>query len=125
MTIFVAFQNNFVCRSVEYNYVTLQCRLSDYDRRTPVDDFKPIDLVEAQGIDYFENLCLEAESSCEDQRGFATPRIGVPEQKIALHVNVHFYTDKELMVRSSRRSQSVDNVNCIAGQQSGRLPESL
>jgi len=62
-------ENNFVCRSVEYNYVTLQCRLSDYDRRTPVDDFKPIDLVDSQGIDYFENLCLEAESSCEDQRG--------------------------------------------------------
>lgn len=42
-------QNNFMCRSVEYNYVTLQCRLSDYDRRTPVDDFKPIELVDAQG----------------------------------------------------------------------------
>jgi len=98
-------ENNFVCRSVEYNYVTLQCRLSDYDRRTPVDDFKPIDLVEAQGIDYFENLCLEAESSCEDQRGFATPRIGVPEQKIALHVNVHFYTDKELMANSPAACQ--------------------
>ena len=96
-------QNNFVCRSVEYNYVTLQCRLSDYDRRTPVDDFKPIDLVDAQGIDYFENLCLEADSSCEDQRGFSTPRIGVPDQKIALHVNVHFYTDKELMVSLKHR----------------------
>ena len=90
---------------MEYNYVTLQCRLSDYDRRTPVDDFKPIDLVDAQGIDYFENLCLEAESSCEDQRGFSTPRIGVPDQKIALHVNVHFYTDKELMVRRRLRER--------------------
>ena len=88
---------------MEYNYVTLQCRLSDYDRRTPVDDFKPIDLVDAQGIDYFENLCLEADSSCEDQRGFSTPRIGVPDQKIALHVNVHFYTDKELMVRKETK----------------------
>ena len=85
---------------MEYNYVTLQCRLSDYDRRTPVDDFKPIELTDAQGIDYFENLCLEAENSCADERTFSSPRIGVPDQKIALHVNVHFYTDKELMVRS-------------------------
>merc|ERR1719189_1950574 len=94
-------ENNFVCRSVEYNYVTLQCRLSDYDRRTPVDDFKPIELTDAQGIDYFENLCLEAENSCADDRTFSSPRIGVPDQKIALHVNVHFYTDKELMANSA------------------------
>ena len=97
LTIFF-FQQNFVCRSVEYNYVTLQCRLSDYDRRTPVDDFKPIELVDAPGIDYFENLCLVSETTCADERSFSTPRVGVPDSKIALHVNVHFYTDKELMV---------------------------
>ena len=51
-----------------------------------------------QGIDYFENLCLVAENSCEDNRSFSPPRVGVPDSKIALHVNVHFYTDKELMV---------------------------
>ena len=28
--------------------MTLQCRLSDYDRRTPVDDFKPLELTDAQ-----------------------------------------------------------------------------
>ena len=55
-------------------------------------------LIDISGIDYFENLCLDGESSCEDQRTFTSPRIGVPDQKIALHVNVHFYTDKELMV---------------------------
>lgn len=98
-------ENNFVCRSVEYNYVTLQCRLSDYDRRTPVDDFKPIELEDAQGIDYFENLCLEAENSCADERTFSPPRIGVPDTKIALHVNVHFYTDKELMANSAAACQ--------------------
>ena len=116
-------QNNFMCRSVEYNYVTLQCRLSDYDRRTPVDDFKPIELVDAQGeesrlwclgrqlpsscagIDYFENLCLDADNSCEDERSFTSPRIGVADQKIALHVNVHFYTDKELMANSAAACQ--------------------
>ena len=80
--------------------MTLQCRLSDYDRRTPVDDFKPIELVDAPGIDYFENLCLVADTSCADQRSFSAPRVGVPDSKIALHVNVHFYTDKELMVGS-------------------------
>ena len=114
---------------MEYNYVTLQCRLSDYDRRTPVDDFKPIDLVDAQGIDYFENLCLEAESSCEDQRGFSTPRIGVPDQKIALHVNVHFYTDKELMVSlkqwNERQRELFTKTYLLPGQQSCRLSESL
>ena len=124
-------QQNFVCRSVEYNYVTLQvtnhydkhyiflrvcssiktfpfwtqCRLSDFDRRTPLDDFKPIELVDApvrndllwisffsavcetlwndhfhitstsQGIDYFENLCLQTESTCADQRTFSPPRV--------------------------------------------------
>jgi hypothetical protein len=78
--------------------VTLQCRLSDYDRRTPIDDFKPIELVDAQGIDYFENLCLVSETTCADERSFSAPRVGVPDSKIALHVNVHFYTDKELMV---------------------------
>jgi len=96
-------EQNFVCRSVEYNYITLQCRLSDVDRRTPVDDFKPIDLVDApggQGIDYFENLCLANDNTCADDRSFSTPRVGVPESKIALHVNLHFYTDKELMANS-------------------------
>ena len=92
-----------------------------------MDDFKPIDLVDAQGIDYFENLCLEADSSCEDQRGFSTPRIGVPDQKIALHVNVHFYTDKELMVslkHGGRQRELLTNL-LLSGQQPGRLSESL
>merc|ERR1719288_17830 len=93
-------EQNFVCRSVEYNYVTLQCRLSDFDRRTPLDDFKPIELVDSPGIDYFENLCLQTETTCADQRTFSPPRVGVPDSKIALHVNVHFYTDKELMANS-------------------------
>jgi len=98
-------EENFVCRSVEYNYVTLQCRLSDYDRRTPVDDFKPIELVDAPGIDYFENLCLVSETTCADDRSFSSPRVGVPDSKIALHVNVHFYTDKELMANSPAACQ--------------------
>lgn len=46
-----------MCRSVEFNYVTLQCHLSEYDRRSP--GAFPIDLVDTQGVDYFENACLQ------------------------------------------------------------------
>ena len=49
----------FVCRSVEFNYVTLQCHLSEYDRRSP--GAFPVDLVDTQGVDYFENSCLQCE----------------------------------------------------------------
>ena len=73
--------------------------------------------------------CLEAESSCEDQRGFSTPRIGVPDQKIALHVNVHFYTDKELMVSmkrcNERQRELFTKTYLLPGQQPCRLSESL
>lgn len=50
----------FVCRSVEFNYVTLQCHLSEYDRRSP--GAFPVDLVDTQGVDYFENSCLQCKS---------------------------------------------------------------
>ena len=40
--------------------MTLQCRLSDYDRRSVSEDFQAIQLTEAQGVDYFENLCLNS-----------------------------------------------------------------
>lgn len=50
------FQYRFTCRSVEYNYVTLQCHLSDSDRRTTG---QYVQFVDAQGVDYFENLCLK------------------------------------------------------------------
>ena len=36
--------------------------------------------------------------ACEKSRRYATPSFGLPEQKVALHVGVHFYIDKELMV---------------------------
>ncbi len=36
--------------------------------------------------------------ACEKTRRYATPSFGLPEQKVALHVGVHFYIDKELMV---------------------------
>lgn len=40
---------------------SLQCRLSDYDRRTLKDGFRVGELVSVQGVDYFENLCLQSE----------------------------------------------------------------
>lgn len=53
------FQYRFTCRSVEYNYVTLQCHLSDSDRRTTG---QYVQFVDAQGVDYFENLCLKGKT---------------------------------------------------------------
>ena len=91
-------EGNFVCRSAEYNYVTLQCRLSDYDRRT-LQDNQIINLVDAQGVDYFENLCLTHDNACSKDRSYQPPRFGIPVQKVASHVKTHFYVDKELMVR--------------------------
>lgn len=44
---------------MEYNYVTLRCHLSDADRRSTG---QYIQMVEAQGVDYFENLCLKGEN---------------------------------------------------------------
>ncbi len=54
---FFLLQKRFVCRSAEYNYESLQCLLSQHDRRA-VDE--RVEFVEAQGVDYFENLCLKS-----------------------------------------------------------------
>jgi len=94
-------ERNFVCRSAEYNYVTLQCRLSDYDRRTLEDNnVQAVSLVEAQGVDYFENLCLTNDNACEKDRSYQVPQFGQPSQKVAAHIKTQFYVDKELMANS-------------------------
>ena len=89
-----------MCRSAEYNYVTLQCRLSDYDRRTLEEktNLQAVELVEAQGVDYFENLCLTHDNACQKDRSYQIPQFGVPSQKVAAHIKTQFYVDKELMV---------------------------
>ena len=79
--------------------MTLQCRLSDYDRRTLSDNVQSVGLVEAQGVDFFENLCLSNDDACTKDRSYQPPRFGMPAQKVAAHVKTHFYVDKELMVR--------------------------
>ena len=53
------FQRRFTCRSAEYSYMTLQCHLSEHDRRS-VDE--TIEMVDADQVDYFENLCLSGEN---------------------------------------------------------------
>nr|XP_040575876.1 LOW QUALITY PROTEIN: uncharacterized protein LOC121124754 [Lepeophtheirus salmonis] len=104
-------ERNFICRSAEYNYVTLQCRLSDHDRRTVRKDYAPVDFVDAQGVDYFENLCLSASDACLNSvRNYQIPKIGIPDQKISLHVGVQFYVDKELMANSIQACDRACNI---------------
>lgn len=56
-------EHRFTCRSVEYNYVTLQCHLSDADRRTVG---QAVQFVDAQGVDYFENLCMKGNFNSQE-----------------------------------------------------------
>ena len=41
-------------------------------------------------------------SACPSPRSYQPPRVGISPQKVALHVGIHFYVDKELMVRRLR-----------------------
>lgn len=75
----------------------MKCVLSDSDRRTTG---QYVQLVDAQGTDYFENLCLKPAQACKNTRNYATPRIGVPDDKVAQYAGLHYYTDKELLVTS-------------------------
>ncbi|XP_043469810.1 uncharacterized protein LOC122503370 isoform X1 [Leptopilina heterotoma] len=90
-------ENRFTCRSVEYNYATLQCQLSDSDRRTigHIAQF-----VDSPGIDYFENLCLKGKDACKTKKKFVSPKIGVSEEKINQYAGLNYYTDKEHQVQN-------------------------
>ncbi|XP_039960731.1 uncharacterized protein LOC126760600 [Bactrocera neohumeralis] len=90
-------EKRFVCRSVEYDYNNMKCVLSDSDRRS---SGQFVQLVDAQGTDYFENLCLKPAQACKNNRSFAVARVGVSEEKVAQYVGLHYYTDKELQVTS-------------------------
>ncbi|XP_058821004.1 uncharacterized protein LOC131683179 isoform X2 [Topomyia yanbarensis] len=90
-------EKRFICRSVEYDYNNMKCVLSDSDRRTTG---QLVQLVDAQGVDYFENLCLKPGQACTFNRGFHLPRTGVSEDKVSQYVGLHYYTDKELQVTS-------------------------
>lgn len=56
--------------------------------------------VDAQGVDYFENLCIKSSQACKGNRVYQVPRIGVSEDKVAQYAGLHYYTDKELQVNS-------------------------
>ncbi|XP_017872563.1 PREDICTED: uncharacterized protein LOC108620175 [Drosophila arizonae] len=90
-------EKRFICRSVEYDYNNMKCVLSDSDRRS---SGQFVQLVDAQGTDYFENLCLKPAQACKNTRSFANARMGVSEEKVAQYVGLHYYTDKELQVTS-------------------------
>ncbi|XP_055550528.1 uncharacterized protein LOC129733015 [Wyeomyia smithii] len=90
-------EKRFICRSVEYDYNNMKCVLSDSDRRTTG---QIVQLVDAQGVDYFENLCLKPGQACKFTRLFQLPRTGVSEDKVSQYVGLHYYTDKELQVTS-------------------------
>ncbi|KAJ9576458.1 hypothetical protein L9F63_006671, partial [Diploptera punctata] len=90
-------EHRFTCRSLEYNYVTLQCHLSDSDRRTTG---QYVQFVDSPGVDYFENLCLKANQACKGNRPYQIPRIGVSDDKVAQYASLHYYVDKELQVTS-------------------------
>lgn len=49
-------ESRFVCRSVEFNVVTRECHLSEFDRRSPGAEAH---LVESHGVEYLENFCLQ------------------------------------------------------------------
>jgi hypothetical protein len=87
-------ERRFTCRSAEYNYVTLQCHLSEEDRRTAPDSA----FVDATGVDYFENLCLQGNTTCKSKKTFSEPKLGVPLDRVSHYVGLHYYVDKEMQV---------------------------
>nr|XP_053644382.1 uncharacterized protein LOC128696968 [Cherax quadricarinatus] len=102
-------ESKFKCRSAEYNYVTLQCQLSQHDRRSAGVN---VQMVETKGVDYFENLCLTATESCSNDREYAEPQLGVPSERVSHYVDIHYYVDKELMANSvaaCKRACEIEN----------------
>jgi len=102
-------ERRFVCRSAEYSYMTLQCHLSEHDRRS-VDE--TIEMLEADQVDYFENLCLNGDQACKGDREFPNPDLGVPNEVINRYVDTNYYVDLELMannVAACRRACEIEN----------------
>uniref|UniRef100_T1IUF2 ZP domain-containing protein n=1 Tax=Strigamia maritima TaxID=126957 RepID=T1IUF2_STRMM len=87
-------ENKFACRSVQYNYASLLCILSKYDRHSV--GVNP-DLTEVVGVDYFENLCLEGKNSCAGIRNFTEPQFGISPMEVAQYVDFNYWVDKELI----------------------------
>ncbi|KAK0159676.1 hypothetical protein PV327_010769 [Microctonus hyperodae] len=96
-------ENRFICRSVEYNYASLRCSLSEVDRRS---FGKDIQFIDAPGVDYFENFCMKPKEACKANRIFAPPKIGVKDDKIAQYAGIHYYSDKEMIVPNESMCKS-------------------
>lgn len=45
-----------------------------------------------------QSNCKTGAEGCRGNRQYAVPQIGVPEDRVAQHVDVYFYVDKELLV---------------------------
>ena len=108
-------EQRFVCRSLEYNYISQQCWLSGYDRRSPLvlhlasmaaaatssgQGHHSADLLEAPGSDYFENACLLSEDICNESRIYDYAKVGLPLPRVAHFVELNYYPDKEMLVKS-------------------------
>ena len=56
------------------------------------------------GVDYFENLCLDAHNACKDGRTFSSPPAKSSENLVNL-VRFHIYADKQLAATSAEQCQ--------------------
>lgn len=103
-------EQRFTCRSAEYNYISQQCTLNGYDRRSPLimhlaqHSSSSLtgggDLIEAPGTDYFENACLLGEDICNESRIYDYAKSSMPLNRIAHFVELNYYPDKEMLVKS-------------------------
>ncbi|XP_023215849.1 uncharacterized protein LOC111618533 isoform X2 [Centruroides sculpturatus] len=90
-------EERFICRSVEFNYVTLECHLSEFDLRS---QGVQVQMVDSQGVDYFENSCLQANQVCFDRRYYGYTQLGLPQAMIRHFVSRNYYPDKQVLVSS-------------------------
>lgn len=105
-------EQRFVCRSLEYNYINQQCSLSGLDRRSPyvihvtsnaavsTPSGHASDMLDSPGTDYFENACLLGEDICNESRIYDYAKVGLPLQRAAHFVELNYYPDKEMLVKS-------------------------
>ncbi|XP_042908270.1 uncharacterized protein [Parasteatoda tepidariorum] len=87
----------FVCRSVEFNVVTHECHLSEFDRRSPGAN---VHLVDSQGIDYLENFCLQSSMVCPGPKHYNYLQVGLSQAAVTSYVQYNYYPDKQIVVNS-------------------------
>ncbi|XP_013782184.1 uncharacterized protein LOC106466448, partial [Limulus polyphemus] len=91
-------EERFLCRSVEFDYVKLECHLSEYDRRSPG---AFVVLVKRQTVDYFENTCLQPEDICRTGgRRYDFVHTDLTQSSVAHFVGLYYYSDKDIVVNT-------------------------